>query len=182
MEEKKNRLGAFLKSLGSGERRVKLIVIVGFLGIFLLFLSQFTGKKEETKTEPVGDAAAYTEALQKELTALIGQIKGAGKTTVLVTLQNDWETLYVSGEKTDSAKESSGETVSERLAKEESYVLVDGTNGRSGLVRTRMEPVVKGVVVVCEGGDDPPTVLRILEAVTTALAISSARVCITKCA
>ena len=153
MEEKKNRLGALLKSLGSGERRVKLIVIVGFLGIFLLFLSQFTGK-----------------------------IEGAGKTTVLVTLQNDWETLYVSGEKTDSAKESSGETVSERLAKEESYVLVDGTNGRSGLVRTRMEPVVKGVVVVCEGGDDPPTVLRILEAVTTALAISSARVCITKCA
>ena len=60
--------------------------------------------------------------------------------------------------------------------------MVDGTNGRSGLVRTRMEPVVKGVVVVCEGGDDPPTVLRILEAVTTALAISSARVCITKCA
>lgn len=108
MEEKKNRLGALLKSLGSGERRVKLIVIVGFLGIFLLFLSQFTGKKEETKTEPVGDAAAYTEALQKELTALIGQIEGAGKTTVLVTLQNDWETLYVSGEKTDSAKESSG--------------------------------------------------------------------------
>ena len=102
MEEKKNRLGALLKSLGSGERRVKLIVIVGFLGIFLLFLSQFTGKKEETKTEPVGDAAAYTEALQKELTALIGQIEGAGKATVLVTLQNDWETLYVSGEKTPS--------------------------------------------------------------------------------
>ena len=49
MEEKKNRLGALLKSLGSGERRVKLIVIVGFLGIFLLFLSQFTGKKEESQ-------------------------------------------------------------------------------------------------------------------------------------
>ena len=59
---------------------------------------------------------------------------------------------------------------------------MDGTNGRSALVRTRMEPVVKGVVVVCEGGDNPLTVTRILEAVTTALAISSTKVCITKCA
>ena len=80
---------------------------------------------------------------------MIGQIEGAGKTTVLVTLQNDWETLYVSEEKTDrdSTRQSSGEgIVSERQTKEESYVLVDGTNGRSALVRTRMEPVVKRCV------------------------------------
>ena len=60
--------------------------------------------------------------------------------------------------------------------------MVDGTDGRSALVRTRMEPVIKGVVVVCEGGDDPVTVSRIMDAVTTALAISSAKVCITKLA
>lgn len=74
-----------------------------------------------------------------------------------MTLQNDWETLYVSGEKTDSAKDPPGETVSERLAKEESYVLVDGDKRteRAG-TEPGWEPVVKGVVVVCEGGDDPP--------------------------
>lgn len=179
------RLAGFFKT---GDRKVKIITILGVAGILLIFLSQFAGAgKSAPKTDPIQaeDSAAYTAALQEQLSALIGQIEGAGKTTVLVTLQNDWETLYVSEEKTDrdSTRQSSGEgIVSERQTKEESYVLVDGTNGRSALVRTRMEPVVKGVVVVCEGGDNPLTVTRILEAVTTALAISSTKVCITKCA
>ena len=43
-----------------------------------------------------------------------------------------------------------------------------------------IEPKVRGVVVVCEGGDDPMTVSRVLEAVTKALNISSDKVCITK--
>lgn len=38
----------------------------------------------------------------------------------------------------------------------------------------------EGVVVVCEGGDLPQVQQRIIEAVTTALNISSKRVCVTK--
>ncbi len=103
---------------------------------------------------------------------------------MLVTLQNDWENLYVREEKIgqDSTQPVSGGDISERKTREEKYVLVDGADGRSALVRTRMEPVIRGVVVVCEGGEDPQTVSRILEAVTTALAIRSNKVCITKCA
>lgn len=43
-----------------------------------------------------------------------------------------------------------------------------------------IEPKVRGVVVVCDGGDDPTVVARILDAVTKALDISSDKVCITK--
>ena len=43
-----------------------------------------------------------------------------------------------------------------------------------------IEPKVRGVVVVCEGGDDPVIVSHVLEAVTKALSISSDKVCITK--
>lgn len=172
----------------AGDRKVKLITVLGTAGILLIFLSQFLGSgKASSPPETVReeDSAAYVQALQGQMSELIGQIQGAGRSTVLITLENGWETLYVREEKTDrdSARPSSGEgMVSERLLREESYVLVDGSGGRSALVRTRMEPVVRGVVVVCEGGDDPLTVTRILEAVTTALGVSSAKVCITKCA
>ena len=175
------RLAGFLKA---GDRRVKIITILGLAGILLIFLSQFIGSgKTEKETASGLDSAAYTAALQEQLTGLISSIDGAGKASVFITLQNDWETVYVSEEKTErDSQSSSGETVSDRQSREENYVLVDGSDGRSALVRTRIEPVVKGVVVVCEGGDDPVTATRILEAVTTALAISSAKVCITKCA
>ena len=43
-----------------------------------------------------------------------------------------------------------------------------------------IEPKVRGVVVVCEGGDDPTVVSRVLDAVTKSLNISSDKVCITK--
>lgn len=43
-----------------------------------------------------------------------------------------------------------------------------------------VEPVIRGVLVVCEGGDDPVVVERVTQAVTKALDISAAKVCITK--
>ena len=45
-----------------------------------------------------------------------------------------------------------------------------------------VEPTVRGVVVVCEGGDDPVVVSRVLSAVTRSLSLSSDKVCITKLA
>ena len=41
-------------------------------------------------------------------------------------------------------------------------------------------PVVRGVVVVCDGGDDPLIVARVMSAITRSLNISSNKVCVTK--
>ena len=43
-----------------------------------------------------------------------------------------------------------------------------------------IEPKVRGVVVVCDGGDDPVVAARVLDAVTKSLCISSEKVCITR--
>ena len=43
-----------------------------------------------------------------------------------------------------------------------------------------IEPTVRGVVIACEGGDDPVVEARLLDAVTKSLSISSDKVCITK--
>lgn len=56
------------------------------------------------------------------------------------------------------------------------YVYLDDSTTKT----KEIEPVIRGVLVVCEGGDDPVVVERINEAVTKALDISTAKVCITK--
>ena len=43
-----------------------------------------------------------------------------------------------------------------------------------------VEPLVRGVVVACDGGDNPITAERVLDAVTKALSVSSSNVCVTK--
>lgn len=52
---------------------------------------------------------------------------------------------------------------------------------RDSTTKTKeIQPRIRGVLVVCEGGDDPVAVERITSAVTKALDISTAKVCITK--
>lgn len=41
-------------------------------------------------------------------------------------------------------------------------------------------PIVRGVVIVCDGGDDPVVVNRVMSAVTKSLDVSSNKVCVTK--
>ena len=51
----------------------------------------------------------------------------------------------------------------------------------NGTTKTKeIEPRIRGVLVLCEGGDNPVAVARVSEAVTKALDISSAKVCISK--
>ena len=48
------------------------------------------------------------------------------------------------------------------------------------LIRSVNEPIIKGVLVVCDGAEDPKVYSEVLTSVTTLLGISSARVHITK--
>ena len=64
---------------------------------------------------------------------------------------------------------------------EQKYLLVEGEDGKKqALVKTTKEPAVKGIVIVCEGGDSTAVKAEVINAVTTALDISSSRVCVTK--
>ena len=55
-------------------------------------------------------------------------------------------------------------------------VYIDGTTTKT----KEIQPLIRGVLVLCEGGDDPTVVERITQAVTKTLGISSAKVCIAK--
>ena len=77
--------------------------------------------------------------------------------------------------------ESSGDKTSG--TSEVSYITVRDANGSErALAVTEVQPTVKGVVVVCPGGEEPVVQQRIISAVTTALDISSKRVFVTRLA
>ena len=178
-----------LKEFFSGEKRVKLILAAGILGIALILLAP-SPRSVKTQEAPVAEAfsgEAYAAKLEEKMLGLITNIEGVGNAQVLVTLENGVEYVYASQEKknTDVTHDYSGEEVRklhEKDNSESSYILVDGSSGKEALVRTWREPTVKGVVVVCEGGDDIDVQARVIQAVTTALDISSTQVCISRMA
>ena len=114
-------------------------------GIALLFLSGFMGGQKTEKTDY--SVQSYAKQVEQELEEAVSHIEGAGKTKILLTMENSVESVYL-GNGTTKTKE--------------------------------VEPKIRGVLVLCEGGGDPVTVGRVSEAVTKALNLSSAKVCISK--
>ena len=57
---------------------------------------------------------------------------------------------------------------------------MDGSDGKEALIKTQIEPKVKGVVIVCSGGEQALVQQRVIDAVTIALDIDSSKVCVTK--
>ena len=152
------------RALLEKQNRTRLAVVLGGAAMLLLLLSELLpAKPSESPAASASQASAYREQLEAQLQDLIGQIDGAGATTVMVTLETGEETVYA----TDT---QSGQTQSQ-----ETHVLLDdGT----ALAQTVYYPQVCGVAVVCDGGGDVRVAARITELVRALLDISSTRICV----
>lgn len=173
----------------------KIAIAVGAVGILLIVLSgnpfgigtQETSASSQTETdEKTVTAAEYEEEMEQGLTQILSQISGAGSVRVLVTLEQTAKKVYATEEKT-SGQQSTDQTESGTEEKEVSksgettYILIRDSDGsEKALPVTEIQPVIKGVVVVCAGGDNPQVKKNIVDAVTTALQITSVRVCVVK--
>ncbi len=175
-------------SFFKGEKGTKWLLVIGLAGILLIFASGFFSKKEDTKTpaanQNVMTADQYAEKLEQKLTQIIGSISGVGEPKVMVTLENGIEYIYAQEEKNSGSKtedvNSNGSKSQQSSDSEKNYLIVDGASGKQALVVTEVQPTIKGVVVVCAGGDQTAVQQRVINAVSTALNITSARICVVK--
>lgn len=173
------KLKEYLGSV-NGKRSVAVLGIIGFL---LLLVPKVLPKSDKT-TSTVSTADTFIQQTEERLCAIIGNIEGAGRCRVMVTLENGVEYIYATEERnnTDRTEDLSGgdSLLTQRDDSESSVIIVETDNGREGLLVTELQPTVRGVVVVCEGGDNETVCTRIEQAVTVALNLSPKRVCITK--
>ena len=138
-----------LKSMLNSKKIRNIIIVVGLIGIGLIFLSNWIdfGSLTSGKGDEAFSVKTYRTKIENDLQTVISKIEGAGKTEVLLTMENSVEYVYLDNSTTKTKE---------------------------------IEPLIRGVLVVCEGGDDPVVVERVTDAVTKALDISTAKVCITK--
>jgi len=161
--------------LTEGDRKRRWLLIIGGVGIALIVLSEYLPKRTSVSAD-VMTTEQFVQQTEQRLETLVGSIEGAGRCRVLLTLDNGVEYVYATEERTTSdQRENSQSNDSERTA-----IVVDTGDGREGLLVTEIQPTVRGVVVVCEGGDIEAVKLRVTEAVTVALNLSAKKVCVTK--
>ena len=173
------------KDFFKGDKKIKIIVIIGIIGILLLMLSELVpDTKKKTVQADSKNTGSYETTLEEKLTNIIGNISGAGKCKVMVTLENGIESVYASEEKiSDDSDTGSNSNTEKKYSSEKKYIVIKASSGsEEALVVKEIQPKIRGVIVVCQGGEDPVVQQKIVEAVTSALDVSSSNVSIAKMA
>lgn len=181
-------------SLKIGKLQVRtqtLIFILGILGIILIglgpMLSRMTQPRQPDHTAAPSLSVQYVQDLEDRLQEVLHHVDGVGKVKVMVTLQNGYGYEYAKTEKVnhdamEDIKAADSKKVQEKKVVEESFIIIEGANGKEPLVTKELEPQIKGVVVVCEGGDQPAIVGKVVETLKVALNISSTQITVSKLA
>jgi len=185
-EEKEN----FFTKLAENEAYRKVIIFAGLIGIAFIFISGYfkndTTTVKATSSQPTVTADQYAAQLENSLTDIVTRIQGAGEAKVLVTLEQSTEYVYATEEKktNQTTEDKSGSSTIKNEANdntETNYIIVKDADGaQRALPVTEVQPIVKGVVVVCDGGDNPAVQQNVITAITTALNITTVRVCVIK--
>ena len=156
----------------------------GVGGILLIFLSGYlpgdSGEEQEVQlAAAASETERYAQELEQKLADIVSRISGAGRAEVLVTMERGSQTVYAREEKRTAQSAGGSGSGLGNESSETKYILVrDADGSEQALAVMEVEPVVKGVIIVCQGGNNPTVQQNIINAVTTALDISSARVCV----
>jgi len=154
-------LTAFLEKM-KRNRKLELLVYAGV--VLLAVALYFSGSCG--KAPPKKEAAQSTEAprqteaddLEKRLTAVLSQIRGAGRVEVLVSYETSGEIVPATVSQTDESLSTGGGgsgTRSEQQREVTQPATVTSGGVQSPIVLVEKEPVVRGVIVVAEGAADP---------------------------
>lgn len=152
-------------------------LILCLIAVVLTSLGPFSGSDPQTavsEKETVND----TE-LAEQLTELLSKIEGAGRVKVMITYEASDEKVYAkdTDEEIDNSPESSA---GQRIKSE--YIIIKGSDGEGGLKIKSVFPTIRGVAVVCDGGNDPKVKGQIVSAVSALFDINSTRISIAEMA
>lgn len=160
----------------------KVLIVLGLCGIVLIFVpslfsSSDKSNKKTDSTDSVYTAEEYCETLEKDIENIVTHITGDKNPTVVITLESGIRYSYASADETDTSS-SVGETNDQSSeSKKQSYITVKTSDGgEQALVVTEIMPEIRGVAIICTGGNSEITAEKIKNAVTAALNITSKRV------
>lgn len=170
----------FKELLQDKNNKMKVIVVIGLIGILLIMLSEFLPSGSDKKASQKSNASAveqtpistYKEQTEADLEKIISKIEGVGQCAVMVTFETSAENVY--------AYNSTSEFGEKNEKREYNYIIIEKNNNEEPIVVKEIQPKVKGVIIVCEGSDNSKVKEAVIDSVTSAFSIASNKISISK--
>ncbi len=156
----------------------KWIVILGFIGMILILISEFIPEKTDKKSneKELYKVSDYSSSMEKQIENMLSKIDGVGKVNVTLMVSGTEEYIYAQENKSNISK--NGESNSSQ--NENSYIFIQKNGDKEALVQKVINPVISGVVIVCEGGGNSVVRESVYKAVSVSLNIASNKIYVTK--
>lgn len=170
------KLDKYLKLL----KKPKTVLIIGLVGIGLIVLSSLfssgESKKENVKTGEM-TAEEYKAILEEDIKETVTDITGSKNISVVITLESGIKYFYADIREETLTEKKENEKESTDNETKSGYITVKtAEGGEQALLVTTQMPKVRGVAIVCDGGDNEQIAEKIQNAVMSALDISSKKV------
>lgn len=150
--------------------KYRYVLLVLLIGLVLMLLP---GRNTEEETPVQPEVTQQKESdITAELTAILSQIKGAGKVQVMLTVSAGETTLYQYDEDVTNSESGS--------IRRDTVIVTDENRTQSGLIRQVNPPTYQGAIIVCEGADSAYVRLGIIEAVSRVTGLGSDRISVLK--
>ncbi len=159
----------------------KALVIIGLIGILLIFLSSLGKDSEDTFATTNLDmgisSSEYREQIEDDVKEIVKKITGSRDVTVVVTLESGMRYKYADIKEGSSQDKSENSNTSTSSEIKQNYITIKTADGgEQALLVTTQMPEIRGVAIVCVGGDNELIAQKIENTVTAALNITSQRV------
>lgn len=165
---KKDEILKRLKEFSEKPIFPKILISAGLIIMVMIVFADFSDDKDKKNVSDTDvefqTADTFIECTESRLSEILMSIEGVGKAKVLVNVSSTEE--YVFAEKYKQGTSST----------ENEIVIIDRGSSKEALVKKVKVPEISGIVIVCEGGDDPKICEKVYKAVSTALKIPSSRV------
>lgn len=159
------------------------IILAALIGLIILsiYFNPFANKNEDKrKNSSISINTDTTQSDEQRLRTVLGKIKGAGKTEVMITYETGTELVpaldYSKTENKQTQKTESGTTIHENSVINEKPVTVYVNGENRALILVERKPQIRGVIVIAEGAADVRVKLELTRAVQTVLQIPADKV------
>ena len=189
------KLSDILRNLCKRKDRLFILLLTGIL---LLVIAVPIPKKAENQKQSTSfseqnttgiqdyEAEEYAEYLEQKLSAVLSEVKGVGRTEVMITMASSAEKILGADQESESEsikeEDSQGGTRSTVQNKNSQTTVYENGADRQGTpyVTKELTPEVSGVIVIAEGGNDPVAVQNIIEAVQALFEIDTHKIKVMK--
>lgn len=180
-DEKKEALKSAKKNVVFYIKKYKAVLIVLLTGVLLLASGGWMkgGETKKTETEdltPVSQEGFDLASFQGELETQLAGIKGVGRVSLMLSLDQTEEAVYAVDYKesqtgADSRSYESGLTI-----------VASGSSVQEPVSIKRIYPAFRGAVVLCDGADNTEVQYAVTQAVSTICGIGTDKVSVLKMA